>query len=87
MPDQQYESVEMKDFITVIVKEMVDDPEVVQVNEIGGEKTVVLELRVAKNDMGKVIGRHGQNAKALRTLLSAASAKLGKRAILEILED
>jgi predicted RNA-binding protein YlqC (UPF0109 family) len=76
----------MKVFLTFIVKNIVDHPEQVQVNEIGGEATTILELRVAQNDMGKVIGRRGQNANAIRTLLSAASAKLGKRAVLEILE-
>lgn len=76
----------MKDFIVFIVKHLVDNPEEVEVNAIDGERTVVLELHVAKSDMGKVIGRRGQNAKALRTLLAGASAKLGKRAVLEILE-
>jgi predicted RNA-binding protein YlqC (UPF0109 family) len=77
---------EMKDFIVFIVKHLVDNPEEVQVNEIDGERTIVLELRVAQSDMGKVIGRRGQNARALRILLAGASAKLGKRSVLEILE-
>lgn len=76
----------MKDFIVFIVKHLVDNPEEVQVNEIDGERTIVLELRVAQSDMGKVIGRRGQNARALRILLAGASAKLGKRSVLEILE-
>jgi hypothetical protein len=76
----------MKEFILFIVKHLVDKPDEVQVNEVDGEQTVVFELRVGKGDMGKVIGKHGQTAKSLRTLLAAASAKRGKRAVLEILE-
>lgn len=76
----------MKEFIEFVVKHLVDNPDEVKVNEIGGERTVVLELRVGDGDMGKVIGRHGQTAKSLRTVLAAASAKNGKRAVLEILE-
>lgn len=76
----------MKEFVETIVKALVDRPEQVQVSEVGGEKTIVLELRVGQGDLGKVIGKHGQTAKAIRTLLSAASAKYGKRAVLEIIE-
>ncbi|RMF64767.1 MAG: KH domain-containing protein [Calditrichaeota bacterium] len=76
----------MKEFIEFIVKHLVDNPSEVQVNEVDGERTVVFELRVGQGDMGKVIGRRGQTAKSLRTLLAAASAKIGKRAVLEILE-
>ncbi len=76
----------MKEFIEFIVKHLVDKPDEVFVNEIDGERTVVYELRVGEGDMGKVIGRRGQTAKSLRTLLAAASAKMGKRAVLEILE-
>lgn len=76
----------MKEFIEFIVKHLVDNPSEVQVNEVDGERTVVFELRVGQGDMGKVIGRRGQTAKSLRTLLAAASAKMGKRAVLEILE-
>lgn len=76
----------MKDFIEFIVRHLVDNPDEVHVNEIDGERTVVFELRVGSGDMGKVIGRRGQTAKALRTLLAAASAKYGKRSVLEILE-
>lgn len=75
-----------KEFIEFIVKHLVDNPDAVQINVINGERTVVFELRVGEGDMGKVIGRHGQTARSLRTLLSAASAKNGKRAVLEILE-
>jgi len=76
----------MKEFIEFIVKHLVDNPSAVHVNEIDGERTVVFELRVGEGDMGKVIGRRGQTAKSLRTLLAAASAKMGKRSVLEILE-
>lgn len=77
----------MKEFIEFIIKQLVDKPDEVEVCEISGERTVIFELRVGDGDMGKVIGRHGQTARALRTLLMAASAKQGKRAVLEILED
>ena len=76
----------MKEFILFIVKHLVDYPDAVKVNAIDGERTVVYELRVGQGDMGKVIGKHGQTAKSIRTLLNAASAKTGKRAVLEILE-
>ena len=76
----------MKDLITEIVKVLVDQPEQVSVNEIEGKNTNVLELRVAKSDMGKVIGKQGRNAQAIRTILNAASGKTGKRYILEMLE-
>ena len=77
----------MKEFIEFIIKHLVDKPDEVQVNEIVGKKTVVFELRVGKGDIGKVIGRHGQTARSLRILLSAAGAKQGKRSVFEILED
>ena len=76
----------MKDLIVAIVQAIVDRPEEVSVNEIGGEHTSVLELRVAKSDMGKVIGRQGRMAQAIRAILSAASGKARKRYILEIME-
>jgi len=76
----------MKDVLIQIVKALVDNPEQVQVNEIESTQTVVLELRVAKSDMGMVIGRQGKTANAIRTLLNAASVKTGKRHMLEILE-
>ncbi len=76
----------MKEFLEFIIKHLVDKPNEVQVNEIDGERTVVYELRVGQGDMGKVIGKHGKTAKSIRTLLAAASAKAGKRAVLEILE-
>ncbi|MDZ7261079.1 MAG: KH domain-containing protein [candidate division KSB1 bacterium] len=76
----------MKEFIEFIVKHLVDKPEEVKVTSIDGERTVVYELRVGQGDMGKVIGRRGQTARSLRILLAAASAKQGKRSVLEILE-
>ena len=76
----------MKEFIVAIVKELVDNPDQVQVTEVEGEKTTVFELRVGQGDLGKVIGKRGKTAGAIRILLSAASAKRGKRAMLEILE-
>ena len=76
----------MKDLITEIAQAIVDRPEEVSVTEISAEHTSVLELRVAKSDMGKVIGKQGRTAQAIRTLLSAASGKAKKRIVLEILE-
>jgi predicted RNA-binding protein YlqC (UPF0109 family) len=76
----------MKEFVEFIAKNLVDHPEAVVVNEVDGERTIVYELRVGEGDLGKVIGRKGQTAKSIRTLLTAASAKRGKRAVLEILE-
>ena len=76
----------MKDFILFLVKHLVDNPDAVKINEVDGERTVVYELRVGDGDMGKVIGKRGNTAKSIRTLLAAASAKTGKRAVLEILE-
>ena len=76
----------MKDLITEIIQALVDHPEEVSVNEIGGSYTTVLELRVAKTDMGKVIGKQGRTAQAIRAIMSAASGKARKRYILEIVE-
>ena len=76
----------MKDLIAEIVKAIVDHPEEVSVNEVGGSYTTVLELRVAKTDMGKVIGKQGRTAQAIRTILSAAAGKTHQRYILEIIE-
>lgn len=76
----------MKDLIGYIAKSLVDKPEEVSVTEIESRNTNVLELSVAKSDMGKIIGRQGRNAQAIRTILSAASGKLRKRYILEIIE-
>jgi predicted RNA-binding protein YlqC (UPF0109 family) len=76
----------MKDLITEIVKALVDQPEEVSVNEIEGSHTTVLEVRVAKTDIGKVIGKQGRTAQAIRTILGAASGKARKRYIMEIVE-
>lgn len=76
----------MKELVRFIAQSLVDNPEQVQVNEIEGEQTSVIELKVAKEDLGKVIGKQGRTARAMRTILSAASTKIRKRAVLEILE-
>ncbi|MFO8084154.1 MAG: KH domain-containing protein [Desulfobacterales bacterium] len=76
----------MKDLIKHIAEALVDQPDKVQVKEISGNQTSVLELKVAKNDLGKVIGKQGRTARSMRTILSAASTKLKKRAVLEIIE-
>jgi predicted RNA-binding protein YlqC (UPF0109 family) len=76
----------MKDLLVEIAKALVDNPEDVTVNEIEGEQTTVLELRVRNEDLGKVIGRQGRTARAIRTLLAAAGMKIQKRFVLEILE-
>jgi predicted RNA-binding protein YlqC (UPF0109 family) len=75
-----------KDLVEYIAKTLVDDPSGVVVNVIEGEKSTILELKVAENDIGKVIGKHGRIAKAVRTLLAAASTRSGKRVVLEILD-
>jgi predicted RNA-binding protein YlqC (UPF0109 family) len=75
-----------KDLVEYIVKSLVDDPSAVSVNVIEGEKSTILELRVAEEDIGKVIGKHGRIAKAIRTVLQAATARDGKRTVLEILD-
>ena len=76
----------MKDLISYIAKALVDSPEEVTVSEVEGNQTSVLELKVAKDDLGKVIGKQGRTARAMRTILSAASAKIKKRTVLEIIE-
>lgn len=76
----------MKDLIKYIAESLVDNPEQVSVKEVEGNQTSVLELTVAKEDLGKVIGKQGRTARAMRTILSAASAKIKKRAVLEIIE-
>ena len=75
-----------KDLVEYIVKSLVDDPSTVNVAVVEGEKSTILELRVAAEDIGKVIGKHGRIAKAIRTVLQAASAKSGKYTVLEILD-
>jgi predicted RNA-binding protein YlqC (UPF0109 family) len=76
----------MKDFLIQIVKALVDNPEQVEINQIEGTQTVVLELKVATSDLGKIIGKQGRTANAIRTLLNAASGKAGKRYMLEIVD-
>ncbi len=76
----------MKEFVEFVVKRLVDNPDEVRVNSIEGQNTIVIELHVAQSDMGKVLGKQGKNVKALRLLLTAAAAKRGKRATLEVIE-
>lgn len=76
----------MRDLIDYIARALVDNPDEVSVSEVEGNQTSVLELKVAKEDLGKVIGKQGRTARAMRTILSAASAKLKKRTVLEIIE-
>ena len=76
----------LKDLVEFIVKKIVDKPESVSVSEIVGEQAIIVELRVASEDLGKVIGKEGRTARAIRTLLHASATKDGKRAVLEILE-
>ncbi|MBU1041830.1 MAG: RNA-binding protein [Desulfovibrionales bacterium GWA2_65_9] len=76
----------LRDMIEYIAKSLVDSPDDVKVTEIEGEQTAVLELKVAKEDLGKVIGKQGRTARAMRTLLGAAAAKVKRRAVLEIIE-
>lgn len=77
---------DLKELVTVMAKALVDAPDKVEVVEAVGEQTTILELRVAKEDLGKVIGKQGKTARSMRTILSAASTKLGKRSHLEIVE-
>ncbi|MEA3486865.1 MAG: KH domain-containing protein [Thermodesulfobacteriota bacterium] len=76
----------MKDLVKYMAQALVDYPDDVECTEVVGEQTSVIELRVAKDDLGKVIGKQGKTAKAMRTILSAASSKIHKRAVLEIIE-
>ena len=76
----------MKELITHIAKSLVDRPDLVSVVEVQGNQTTVLELTVAKEDLGKVIGKNGRTAQAMRTILSAVSSKIKKRTVLEIIE-
>ncbi|MDY6952005.1 MAG: KH domain-containing protein [Thermodesulfobacteriota bacterium] len=76
----------MKDLVKYIAQALVDRPEAVEVSEVEGEQTSVIELKVAKDDLGKIIGKQGRTARAIRTILGAASAKIKKRSVLEIME-
>lgn len=75
----------MKDLVEFIARSLVDNPDAVNVTEIEGERSIILELRVAPEDMGKVIGKQGKIAKAIRTITKATAAKEGKRVVIEIL--
>jgi len=75
----------MKELVVTIAKSLVDNPDMVQVNEFNGEQSVTLELRVAPEDMGKVIGKQGRIAKAIRTVVKAAAIKDNKRVVVEII--
>lgn len=77
----------MKELVQVIAKSLVDNPSEVHVNEVQGEQSVVLELRVAPEDIGKVIGKQGKVAKAIRTVVKAASLNVDKKVVVEILDD
>ncbi len=76
----------MKDLVEFVAKSLVDDPDAVDVTVIDNDNATVIELRVAEDDVGKFIGKQGRTAKAMRTILSAASAKVKRRAVLEIVE-
>lgn len=76
----------MKPLVEMIAKALVDKPEEVEITEVEGEQTTVIELKVAKEDLGKVIGKQGRTARAIRTILGAASTKIRKRMVLEIIE-
>ena len=76
----------LRDLVEFMAKSLVDHPDQVEVNEIVGEQTTVVELKVAKEDLGKVIGKQGRTARSMRTILNAASTKLHKRSVLEIVE-
>jgi uncharacterized protein len=77
---------QIEELIGYIARSLVDDPDAVEVEALDGDNTIVVELTVAKADLGKVIGREGRTARAIRTLLAAASARQQRRAVLEILE-
>lgn len=76
----------LKDLVEFMAKSLVDEPDHVSVKEVVGEQTTVVELKVAKSDLGKVIGKDGRTAHSMRTILRAASTKLNKRSVLEIVE-
>jgi len=80
------EHIRIKELVEVMSRALVDDPAQIQVNEIVGQQITVLEIRAAKSDLGKIIGKQGQNAHAMRTIVNAPATNLRKRAVLEILE-
>lgn len=77
----------MKELVEFVVKSLVDNPDAVNIQEVEGEKASIIELRVDQSDLGKVIGKQGRTAKAIRTILNASGVKSGKKVVLEILED
>ncbi len=77
----------MKDFVAYIIKNLVDHPDQVHINEIGGTHTLILELSVEKSDIGKIIGKKGKTINAIRTLLMSVASRNGLRVTLEIIED
>ena len=77
----------MKELVEIMAKALVDNPDQVEVTEIAGRDTSVIEVKVAKEDMGQIIGKKGRNAQAMRLILNAASAKLRKRVVLEIIDQ
>jgi len=81
-----YDPSSLRDLVDFMARALVDSPDDVEVNEVVGEQTTVVELSVAKDDLGKVIGKQGRTAKSMRTILNAASTKLQKRSVLEIME-
>jgi hypothetical protein len=76
----------MRELVEFISKSLVENPEQVAINEVEGDRTTIIELKVAQEDMGKIIGKQGKTARAIRTILNATAAKAGKKAVLEILE-
>ena len=86
MSDEQ-EEVSMKNLVEFIAKALVDEVSHIEINEIQGNQTNIIELKVAKEDIGKVIGRQGRTADAIRTILTCAAAKASKRYILQIIDQ
>lgn len=84
--DKKFDTGSLKDLVEFMARSLVDFPDKVEVNEIVGEQTTVVELKVSKEDLGKVIGKQGRTARSMRTILNAASTKLHKRSVLEIVE-
>ncbi len=77
---------DLKELVTFLVKALVDNQDKVVVTEIAGDKSIIYEIRVGEGDLGKVIGKEGRTAHAIRTIITAAAMKLGKRTVIEILE-
>ncbi len=79
-------NMDFKELVEYMVKCLVDNPDEVEIHEVEGEKSTILELKVRKEDIGKVIGKHGRIARAIRTIINASATKLGKKVVLEILD-